>query len=85
MSERFKELVLKTSDTERYRGFESYSLRQRSGVYLILYQNTQEMGMLPFRGEFIEVHPCTVLIITVRSTDNQVIGDKGKTVLPLLD
>ncbi len=28
MSERFKELVLKTSDTERYRGFESHSLRQ---------------------------------------------------------
>ena len=27
MSERFKELVLKTSDTERYRGFESHSLR----------------------------------------------------------
>ncbi len=28
MSERFKELVLKTSDTERYRGFESHPLRQ---------------------------------------------------------
>lgn len=27
MSERFKELVLKTSDTERYRGFESHLLR----------------------------------------------------------
>ncbi len=27
MSERFKELVLKTSDTERYQGFESLSLR----------------------------------------------------------
>ena len=28
MAERFKALVLKTSDTERYRGFESLSLRQ---------------------------------------------------------
>ena len=28
MSEWFMELVLKTSDTERYRRFESYSLRQ---------------------------------------------------------
>ena len=27
MSERFKELVLKTSDSERGRGFESHSLR----------------------------------------------------------
>ena len=27
MSERFKELVLKTSDSERSRGFESHSLR----------------------------------------------------------
>ena len=29
MSERFKELVLKTSDTATYRGFESHSLRQK--------------------------------------------------------
>ncbi len=28
MAERLKALVLKTSDTERYRGFESLSLRQ---------------------------------------------------------
>ena len=28
MAERFMALVLKTSDTERYRGFESLSLRQ---------------------------------------------------------
>ena len=28
MSEWFKELVLKTSDSERNRGFESHSLRQ---------------------------------------------------------
>lgn len=31
MSEWFMELVLKTSDTERYRRFESYSLRQIFG------------------------------------------------------
>ena len=31
MSERFKELVLKTSDTATYRGFESHSLRQSLG------------------------------------------------------
>ena len=29
VSERFKELVLKTSDSERGRGFESHPLRQR--------------------------------------------------------
>ncbi len=29
VSERFKELVLKTSDSERNRGFESHPLRQR--------------------------------------------------------
>ena len=29
MSERFKELVLKTSDPARDRGFESHSLRQQ--------------------------------------------------------
>ena len=34
MSERFKELVLKTSDTERYQGFESLSLRQLHITYL---------------------------------------------------
>ena len=31
MSEWFMELVLKTSDTERYRRFESYSLRHYFG------------------------------------------------------
>ena len=31
MAERLKALVLKTSDTERYRGFESLSLRTGSG------------------------------------------------------
>ena len=30
MAERLKALVLKTSDTERYRGFESLSLRQHT-------------------------------------------------------
>ena len=30
MSERFKELVLKTSDAATHRGFESHSLRQES-------------------------------------------------------
>ncbi len=32
MSERFKELVLKTSDAATRRGFESHSLRQKSAV-----------------------------------------------------
>ena len=32
VSERFKELVLKTSDTERYRGFESHLLRHFRGL-----------------------------------------------------
>ena len=31
MAERFKALVLKTSDVERHRGFESLSLRQTIG------------------------------------------------------
>ena len=39
MSERFMELVLKTSDTERYRGFESLSLRHI--VYLFIRRCTQ--------------------------------------------
>ena len=37
VSERFKELVLKTSDSERNRGFESHPLRQmimRFFIYL---------------------------------------------------
>ena len=37
MSERFKELVLKTSDSERSRGFESHSLRQ---IFLRIEFNT---------------------------------------------
>ena len=32
LSERFKELVLKTSDTERYREFESHTLRQKKAL-----------------------------------------------------
>ena len=35
LSERFKELVLKTSDSERNLGFESLTLRQRITVILI--------------------------------------------------
>ena len=56
VSEWFKELVLKTSDTERYRGFESHLLRilqlksgrhwiahLLSGVFsLIVWRSTQE-------------------------------------------
>ena len=33
MSERFKELVLKTSDGATHRGFESHSLRQKEPQY----------------------------------------------------
>ena len=36
MSERFKELVLKTSDTATYRGFESHSLRQIKTTHLLV-------------------------------------------------
>ena len=42
MSERFKELVLKTSDSERGRGFESHSLRQRLSAYHR--HNTHQLG-----------------------------------------
>ena len=35
LSERFKELVLKTSDSERNLGFESLTLRQRITVILL--------------------------------------------------
>ena len=35
LSERFKELVLKTSDGETHREFESHTLRQRITVILI--------------------------------------------------
>ena len=34
MSERFMEPVLKTGDTETYRGFESHSLRQKNRLLL---------------------------------------------------
>ena len=33
LSERFKELVLKTSDSERNLGFESLTLRQKNGRF----------------------------------------------------
>ena len=35
VSEWFKELVLKTSDSERDRGFESHPLRQDTLVYIV--------------------------------------------------
>ena len=37
VSEWFKELVLKTSDSERGRGFESHPLRQRSGTEITVW------------------------------------------------
>ena len=51
MSERFKELVLKTSDTERYQGFESLSLRQfkyyfLSSLYTEDYSSGEEAPLL---------------------------------------
>ncbi len=42
VSERFKELVLKTSDSERGRGFESHPLRHTSSAYLSACRSTQE-------------------------------------------
>ena len=41
VSEWFKELVLKTSDTERYRGFESHLLRSNH-LFLDIWRSTQE-------------------------------------------
>ena len=41
VSEWFKELVLKTSDSERDRGFESHPLRQESFSYSF-WRSTQE-------------------------------------------
>ena len=45
MAERLKALVLKTSDTERYRGFESLSLRQHC-----LEKYPFELGGSPAKG-----------------------------------
>ena len=46
VSEWFKELVLKTSDTERYRGFESHLLRHirlfGSHWLILIWRSTQE-------------------------------------------
>ena len=43
VSEWFKELVLKTSDTERYRGFESHLLRFQSSIRVhMIWRSTQE-------------------------------------------
>ena len=44
MSEWFKELVLKTSDTERYRGFESHLLR-------IFYKISEKIELYILFGE----------------------------------
>ena len=49
MSERFKELVLKTSDSERGRGFESHPLRHQNLNYYLAWRSTQvaeEDGLL---------------------------------------
>ena len=56
MSERFKELVLKTSDAATHRGFESHSLRQKADIltgYLLFLlrrglQKVNATRMLPF-------------------------------------
>ena len=37
LSERFKELVLKTSDSERNLGFESLTLRQKRNPHLLVW------------------------------------------------
>ena len=42
VSERFKELVLKTSDTERYQGFESLPLRQFNINFFEVHQYTED-------------------------------------------
>ena len=47
MAEWFMALVLKTSDTERYRGFESLSLRQ----FYNLCRSTQEAEGAPLLRE----------------------------------
>ena len=52
MSERFKELVLKTSDPATGRGFESHSLRQISSKYFFLIRSdTQEAEGAPLLRE----------------------------------
>ena len=48
MSERFKELVLKTSDSERGRGFESRSLRRKLTEYI---KTIVELGEVPKLAE----------------------------------
>ncbi len=50
MAEWFMALVLKTSDTERYRGFESLSLRQFY-IYLRICRSTQEAEGAPLLRE----------------------------------
>ena len=52
MSEWFKELVLKTSDSARNRGFESHSLRQKEPQ-----PNTCSVGVLSFLVERMGENP----------------------------
>ena len=53
MSERFKELVLKTSDSAMSRGFESHSLRQ------LLILGMQEFNMVLRRStQVVKRRPC---------------------------
>ena len=51
MAERFKALVLKTSDTERYRGFESLSLRQFFHTHRPPWRSTQVAEGAPLLRE----------------------------------
>ena len=47
VSEWFKELVLKTSDSERDRGFESHPLRQYNIFFVAICRSTQVVTRLP--------------------------------------
>ena len=51
MSERFKELVLKTSDTAMCRGFESHSLRHSFHKIYSTWSGTQEAEGAPLERE----------------------------------
>ena len=51
MAEWFMALVLKTSDTERYRGFESLSLRHFSFISCRSCRSTQEAEGAPLLRE----------------------------------
>ena len=51
MSERFKELVLKTSDSAMSRGFESHSLRHTFLTFYSTWSGTQEAEGAPLLRE----------------------------------